>query len=270
VAFDRPSTTGGFDPGHPLAAACKLAFSVTRAAADVRDYVGGRMGTLVAAPPLVTKPYLGQSLSFTKASAQRVTWSNKPTPSVDLTFLTICSFSAADSAPLSTTNATVTGGVAIFDNSALSTLNVVKWGQSTIDTSIPIALNVPYAIAVSCSRITSIYAAAKRLDTGLLSTFSGSDVNPPGAADGTFSAGGAAGDSSTFMSGWIAAGAIMARSNTLRSLVQWAEAPWEFWFGPQTFPGVYAAGGGGAAAGLAYVIDSDGGINSLVDGGLAR
>lgn len=197
----RPEIQERIDPGRVSAGLfnslwdfCVLAMVAEWGYVQQYDHVSGAFPSSVDGNPSAgQRAYLGPVLEF-DGTGDRLRFNAHAWPAnSDATFGFVIQFDAVD--PNDTwlrTSATTNAGLVVSVQAGSPfNLRLTKGGVVSIDSSIPIAANVPYFIAVSYKHSTGATRfVVRRLDTGAISTDSQTEGTAYSAGDGTIVVGG--------------------------------------------------------------------------------
>jgi len=117
-------------------------------------------------------------------------------------------------------------------------VQMVAPAVAAISSGINLTLNVPYFIAASINASKSSFLVLNLL-TGQINTAAVSTGSTPLAPNGVYTLG--SDNSGRFWVGQIAAVMASAQFMSVPQLLQWAQAPWDFWY-PRTFDGIFLSG----------------------------
>lgn len=243
-----PGTPAGINLNHialTRGSACRFA-GVARNG-NFFDLTRGVSGTLVGTPTRVIDGNTGDSVQSSSTS-NAMTFAGRATVDQRMTFGAIVRWANLGAGTYSFifANSTNTSGYNAFfagNNGALGIVYALNY--TTLGSFV--ANNIPYFVAGSAGVGGSTNFVARRLDTGAITSYS---AGGPGAysdsPNGTYVVGNWPALGSFGMVGRLAAVAYTNAYLSLPQLLQWAAAPWDFWY-PPTLASLVLATGAGAA-----------------------
>lgn len=250
--FAYPSgTAAGINPNHVALSGGTLRFSGVARSGNFVDLTRGIGGTTFGSPVRVIDGNIGDSVRSSAAAG--MTFSGRATSDPKMTFAAIVKWVNVAAATFSfvfANSGSTSGYNAIWANTDGS-LGMRYAGGNVSSTVSLVANNIPYFIVGSMGAGCPIQFASVRLDTG--STLYNLRTTPGAYSDtpnGSYVLGNWPGLSNFGMVGSIAAFAYINGYLTQQQLLQWTQAPWDFWY-PPTVSGLImsSASSSGAAPG---------------------
>jgi len=233
-----PGGNSGFNSAHPAAYRCRVAAIASSSGfmsslfGATPTYIGTISETINSFGPatnLITGARITYPIVSESVATSGVTFSAILTPITVSTAATIICCGNDGTSNQSVQFNMNSGLLRIYD------------GNATIASTITLVAGNTYFVAASYNGVAANFIALN-LATGQLYT---SVVSTAGTLGSTTGDPFAIGNRNTVLTSpinsWLSAVSYTARALPLRQLLQWAQAPWDFWY-PRTFDGIFLSG----------------------------
>lgn len=230
-----PADKAGFDPNHiALSGGATCFFSGVARRGNFIDLTRGVAGSVTGAPTRVVDGHIGDSVQYAAAAGN--TFAGRATTAPRMTFGAVVKWTniAAGTYSFIFANSTNTTGYNALFGGSDGSLNIryggINWGPPT--SAITLVNNVPYFVAASIGPNANFNFVAARLDNGQVRTGLAGPASASDTPNGTYVVGNWPLMSSFGIVGKIAAVAYLNGYMAMPQLIQWAAAPWDFWYPP--------------------------------------
>lgn len=254
-----PGRKASFDSSHPFAKGCFWSVVSLGASAINLCKPSPKPTAQVSAPTRVIDGALGIASKFTGVTSNSLVFTGGSKAQVDLAFTYACFYrpaTIASNTSIVSNSTTVNTGSLLSYNTGNACLILGSELVAPMLSGINLIVGVPYFIVASAtgpSASTSTWThnwVVVRLDTGQITTATGTSSQSWAASNGNMLFGGASsGQGNLDADGNLAAAMYSNVFTSVPQMLQWAQDPWAFWY-PRTLDlaDMLSAGSGGTVS----------------------